>query len=108
MPGTHARDLSPDALAPPQLLKRPKTSADDMSSPAPAFAPGLFDHNSIAALSHSYRSGSPFKHAILEKLFHDDLLAKVRDECLGLSFTEKQTDIYKVPSPLVHPHDPVS
>jgi hypothetical protein len=108
MPGTHARDFSPDHIDPAKHLKRLKTSADDMTPSGSSFAPNLFDHNSIATLSHSYHSGSPFKHTVLDNLFQDDLLAKVKDECLSLSFTEKQTDIYKVPSSLVQPLVPSS
>ena len=107
---TRTRDRSPSPVvqdAAP-LLKRLKTthvstpeintgsliiSGDTTSS----FARNLFDHNNIARLSLDYRQSSPFKYAIVEKLFQDDLLRKVKDECLSeLSFSEKETDIYKV------------
>jgi hypothetical protein len=68
-------------------------SGDTTSS----FARNLFDHNNIARLNLDYRQSSPFKYAIVEKLFQEDLLRKVKDECLSeLSFSEKETDIYKV------------
>lgn len=61
------------------------------------FAPELFDHTTISKLHSAYDASEPFKHALVEKLFQDDLLKKVKDECLSeLNFTEKQTDIYKV------------
>jgi hypothetical protein len=48
-------------------------------------------------MAASYASSEPFKHALVEKLFRDDFLQKVKDECLSeLHFTEKETDIYKV------------
>ena len=62
-----------------------------------SFAKALFDHNNIARLNLDYHQNTPFKYAILEKLFQEDLLRNVKDECLSeLSFTEKETDIYKV------------
>lgn len=63
----------------------------------PHFANDLFDHNNITRLNSSYVESTPFKYAVVEKLFQDDLLKAVKDECLSeLSFTEKETDIYKV------------
>ncbi len=65
----------------------------------PHFANDLFDHNNIIRLNSSYVDSTPFKYAVVEKLFQDDLLKTVKDECLSeLSFTEKETDIYKVSS----------
>ena len=102
------RDHSP---APdPTTTKRPKThhyptpptdvvtenlilSAD----PTPHFSNDLFDHNNVARLNSEYVANTPFKYALVDKLFQDDLLKNVKDECLReLSFTEKETDIYKV------------
>ncbi|EKM79955.1 hypothetical protein AGABI1DRAFT_38606 [Agaricus bisporus var. burnettii JB137-S8] len=67
-----------------------------MPSSSSSFAANLFDHNTIAAHNNSYHNNSPFKHSVIDKLFQDDLLSKVKDECLSINFTEKQTDIYKV------------
>ncbi|KAF7352415.1 Nuclear protein [Mycena venus] len=65
--------------------------------PTPHFADGVLDHTSIAQLHSGYVSNEPFKYAVVEKLFQDDLLQKVKDECMSeLNFTEKETDIYKV------------
>ena len=48
-------------------------------------------------LRREYAESEPFKYATVETLFQDDLLRKVKDECLThLSFTEKETDIYRV------------
>ncbi|KAL5488259.1 NUA3_1 [Sanghuangporus weigelae] len=70
--------------------------ADDPSLRA-CFADGVLDAQNIQRLAESYRSSEPYLHAVLDKLFKDDLLSKVKDECIGeLSFTEKETDIYKV------------
>ncbi|KAL5530516.1 NUA3 [Sanghuangporus sanghuang] len=70
--------------------------ADDPSLRA-CFADGVLDTQNIQRLAESYRSSEPYLHAVLDKLFKDVLLSKVKDECIGeLSFTEKETDIYKV------------
>lgn len=114
MARTHPRDASPDAETDDtvKLIKRLKTSLDtpsDPTDPAPHFASGLFDHNNIARLYSAYNTADPFKHALVEKLFQDDLLVKVKEECISqLSFSEKETDIYKVgclalPLPLAVP-----
>ncbi|TFL05840.1 Oxoglutarate and iron-dependent oxygenase degradation C-term-domain-containing protein [Pterulicium gracile] len=64
---------------------------------ATQFTPELFDHNHIAKLRGTYQNSTPWKYAVLESLFNDDLLKSVKDECRSeLSFTEKETDIYKV------------
>ena len=61
--------------------------------------PILLDADNVDRLAASYASSEPFKHALVEKLFRDDFLQKVTDECLSeLHFTEKETDIYKVRS----------
>lgn len=72
-------------------------SAGVDGDPTPQFAGNLFDHNHIAKLHSGYLTNQPFKYAVVEKLFQDELLKKVKDECLSeLNFTEKETDIYKV------------
>ncbi|KDQ57021.1 hypothetical protein JAAARDRAFT_35618 [Jaapia argillacea MUCL 33604] len=68
-----------------------------LADPTPYFAPGVFDDLNVQRLRMAYQSSRPFKHAIVPKLFQDDLLQAVKDECLAeLNFTEKETDIYKV------------
>jgi prolyl 3-hydroxylase /prolyl 3,4-dihydroxylase len=88
--------------------KRLKTAHSDTSSPPAAAAPPfsntntdqfayeIFNHNHIAKLHTDYFDSSPFKHVVVDKLFQDELLVKVKDECLRLNFTEKETDIFKV------------
>lgn len=61
------------------------------------FTPNLFDPSNIHRLNNYYHASEPFKYALVEKLFQDDLLKNVVDECLSeLHFTERETDIYKV------------
>lgn len=108
----HQRSPSPSLADSPSQIKRIKTShngatgSNSVSSSSPIhpdadvaaqFTPEVFDHSIIAKLNTGYLNNEPFKYAVVEKLFQDDLLKKVKDECLSeLNFTEKETDIYKV------------
>ncbi|KAF4575257.1 hypothetical protein EYR40_005007 [Pleurotus pulmonarius] len=100
MARTHERSPSPEHGD--ALIKRLKTThvsqiATRDSDPTGCFATDVLDHTNIQRLHKEYSASEPFKHALVEKLFQDDLLKKVKDECLSeLSFTEKETDIYKV------------
>lgn len=61
------------------------------------FATNLFSGNNISLLSEQYNVSQPFKHVVIDKIFQESLLMKVKDEIVEhLSFTEKETDIYKV------------
>jgi hypothetical protein len=112
-PTHHRRSRSPDPTM--AANKRQKTTHQDPTAKITAkissitngkkpdldvtssFADGLLDHNNISRLHNEYLSSEPYKYAIVEKLFQDDLLKRVKDECLSeLSFSEKETDIYKV------------
>ena len=62
-----------------------------------SFADGLFNEKNVQDLEKVYKDSGPFLHVVVDKLLQNDLLSKVKDECLGeLSFSEKETDIYKV------------
>ncbi len=95
------RSPSADQSDTVSLLKRLKTQHPNNGTaaedPIAAFATDVFDHGNISRLHNSYLESTPFHYAMVEKLFQDDLLKNVKDECLSeLSFTEKETDIYKV------------
>ncbi|PBL03010.1 hypothetical protein ARMGADRAFT_281173 [Armillaria gallica] len=95
------RSPSADQSDTVSLLKRLKTQHPNNGTaaedPVAAFATDVFDHGNISRLHNSYLESTPFHYAMVEKLFQDDLLKNVKDECLSeLSFTEKETDIYKV------------
>ena len=65
-------------------------------------ASGLLTEENVERLRKEYAESEPYKYAKVETLFQDDLLRKVKDECLThLSFTEKETDIYRVSGPSV-------
>ncbi|KAI0774132.1 nuclear protein [Fomes fomentarius] len=100
---SHDRSQSPDPDQEPSLLKRLKSShisdatPPSTADPTPHFAPDLFGPSNIHRLHTDYDASGPFKHVMVEKLFQDDLLQRVKDEALSeLSFSEKETDIYKV------------
>lgn len=99
MQQTHTRGASID-VDDSRLLKKLKTKhTQEALDPSSSFADSLLDDATVNRLSTSYRESKPYLHAVVDKLFQDDLLSKVKDECLGeLSFTEKETDIYKVSS----------
>ncbi|KII95283.1 hypothetical protein PLICRDRAFT_34124 [Plicaturopsis crispa FD-325 SS-3] len=90
---------SPSHERDPILLKKQKIlhNTEPAFDHSQQFAAEVFDAGAIQKLASSYAVNQPFKYAIVEKLFQDDLLKKVKDECLSeLNFTEKETDIYKV------------
>ena len=100
MATTHER--SPSPTPDEQSPKRAKTdhngstpSSDPDSTSH--FASGLLAPNTIHRLNSEYANSEPYKYCKVEKLFEDELLVAVKDEILAeLSFTEKETDIYKV------------
>lgn len=105
----HVHERSP-SLEPSSdsLLKRLKTTHSSSTSSADhelRFYPGLFGPENVQRLHQAYADSEPFKYAIIEKLFQDDLLKNVKDECMNeLSFTEKETDIYKVSHSILDYH----
>lgn len=61
------------------------------------FAPSLLADSTRSRLRDSYAASQPYKHAVLDALIDDSLLRAAREEIIAeLSFTEKETDIYKV------------
>ncbi|KAF8638615.1 hypothetical protein AX17_002156 [Amanita inopinata Kibby_2008] len=108
MARTRERSPSPGV---PDVVKRLKTShhpspPDTASAPPPSkqpsdptskFADGLFDPENVNRLHNTYGNNKPFKWTTVDRLFQNDLLEKVKDECLcELNFSEKETDIYKI------------
>ena len=87
---------SPPTAAETAAIAPSLINIDTDTGLASQFAHEIFNHNYIAKLHTDYLDSNPFKHAVVEKLFQDDLLVKVKDECLRLNFTEKETDIFKV------------
>ncbi|KAJ1308582.1 hypothetical protein OPQ81_004281 [Rhizoctonia solani] len=87
-----ARPLSPSVPADAPDTKRRKTNGAEHD-----FYPGLLDEANVTGLNAQYAESGPYKHAVVPSLFSDELLKNVKDEILrNVSFTEKETDIYKV------------
>lgn len=63
----------------------------------PNFHSSVFIPENLESQAQQYQSSSPYKYCRMDKLFQDDLLESVKDECVKeLAFTEKETDIYRV------------
>ena len=80
-----------------------KNHLDPLESYTNAFFPNALSPQSSSGLSEFYTQSTPYKHAVIGSLFNENLLHKVQTEILGeLSFTEKETDIYKVRRSSIH------
>jgi Rps23 Pro-64 3,4-dihydroxylase Tpa1-like proline 4-hydroxylase len=98
MAPTRTRSVSPSPTTEP-TTKKPRTDSDapDSEGVTSSFAPDLFHPDTIHKFKTEYTESEPYKHAVVGQLFDDDLLKSVKDEILAqISFTQKETDIYKV------------
>ncbi|OMP87587.1 PKHD-type hydroxylase TPA1 [Diplodia seriata] len=61
------------------------------------FRKGLFDTKVLEDYQKQYAESQPYKHAVIQNLIDTKLLRNVRDEIRQhISFTPKETDIYKI------------
>ncbi|OJD10579.1 hypothetical protein AJ78_08449 [Emergomyces pasteurianus Ep9510] len=61
------------------------------------FHDGLLDRATLEQYKQSYATSAPYKHGVISPLINPALLRSVRTEIQEhLSFTEKETDIYKI------------
>ncbi|CAG8902712.1 unnamed protein product [Penicillium egyptiacum] len=89
---TDAR-ASLDGNAMPQSKKRALSSEEA----AARFRDGLFDTAEQQKYTAEYAKSSPYLHGVIHPLIEPTLLRSVRDEIeTQVSFTEKETDIYKI------------
>ncbi|EEY18319.1 PKHD-type hydroxylase TPA1 [Verticillium alfalfae VaMs.102] len=87
-------DAQADKKASKKKRSKSVLSAADAKS---RFRDGLFDQEVLQAYTDEYATSSPYKHAVIHKLADDKLLRSVRDEIReNVSFTPKETDIYKI------------
>ncbi|KAI0773431.1 Oxoglutarate and iron-dependent oxygenase degradation C-term-domain-containing protein [Irpex lacteus] len=101
MARTHSRSPSParDQAESPTVkkIKSSHTPTTAEADPTPYFANELLTPQNIHRLNQEYANSEPYKYCKVDKLFQDELLESVKDECLAeLRFTTKETDIYKV------------
>ncbi|KAJ6151588.1 Prolyl 3-4-dihydroxylase ofd1 [Penicillium chermesinum] len=84
---------STGASGPPESKKRALSSEEA----AARFRDGLFDPAEQQKYTEAYAKSSPYFHGVIHPLIEPSLLRSVRDEIQEhLSFTEKETDIYKI------------
>ncbi|KAJ5425056.1 hypothetical protein N7465_000126 [Penicillium sp. CMV-2018d] len=82
-----------DGNSMPQSKKRALSSEEA----AARFRDGLFDTAEQQKYTGEYAKSSPYLHGVIHPLIEPTLLRSVRDEIeTQVSFTEKETDIYKI------------
>ncbi|KAF3769209.1 hypothetical protein M406DRAFT_337475 [Cryphonectria parasitica EP155] len=87
-------DRQPGSKKP--LSKRSKTTLTDEEARA-RFRKGLFDQDVLDTYTTEYSESFPYKHSVISGLIDDSLLRNVRREIRdNVSFTPKETDIYKI------------
>ncbi|KAF3348923.1 Pyrroline-5-carboxylate reductase [Verticillium dahliae VDG2] len=87
-------DAQADKKASKKKRSKSALSAADAKS---RFRQGLFDQEVLQSYTDEYATSSPYKHAVIHELADDKLLRSVRDEIReNVSFTPKETDIYKI------------
>ncbi|XDG07136.1 hypothetical protein ABKA04_006751 [Annulohypoxylon sp. FPYF3050] len=76
--------------------KKSKTSLGDEDAKK-RFRKGLFDKDVLDKYTTGYAKSTPYKHSVIHELIDDTLLRTVREEIKNnVSFTPKETDIYKI------------
>ncbi len=71
----------------------PKTSTKIHS----CFRPDLFEPQTLTSYQSAYQRSKPYRHGVIASLVSDELLRSVRNEIFThISFTPKETDIYKI------------
>ncbi|KAI1130231.1 Oxoglutarate and iron-dependent oxygenase degradation C-term-domain-containing protein [Nemania abortiva] len=84
----------PVAQTPPKKKTKTSLSKEDAQK---RFRKGLFDKKVLDQYTQDYSTSSPYKHAVIHELIDDKLLRAVRDEIKdNITFTPKETDIYKI------------
>ncbi|KAI1097992.1 Oxoglutarate and iron-dependent oxygenase degradation C-term-domain-containing protein [Jackrogersella minutella] len=76
--------------------KKSKTSLSSEDAKK-RFRKGLFDKDVLDKYTQGYAKSTPYKHSVIHQLIDDSLLRTVREEIKNnVSFTPKETDIYKI------------
>ncbi|MCJ1378406.1 hypothetical protein MMC17_001504 [Xylographa soralifera] len=95
MSGQKRQRDDPQSVSEPGAKKRRNTTAkEDYRN---RFRPDLFDQISLEDERQNYTHSSPYRYGVISQLIEPNLLKNVRQEILkNLSFTPKETDIYKI------------
>ncbi|KAI1504452.1 Oxoglutarate and iron-dependent oxygenase degradation C-term-domain-containing protein [Biscogniauxia marginata] len=90
------RKAESQAVGQKPAKKKSKTSLSDEEAKK-RFRKGLFDKKVLDEYTQGYAKSSPYKHSVIHELIDDKLLRAVREEIKNnVSFTPKETDIYKI------------
>ncbi|KAI0175640.1 oxygenase-like protein [Hypoxylon sp. FL1284] len=90
------RKAQPPPAAHKPAKKKSKTLLGD-DEVKKRFRKGLFDQNELNKYTKGYADSTPYKHSVIHQLIDDELLRAVRNEIKdNVSFTPKETDIYKI------------
>ncbi|KAI0523847.1 Oxoglutarate and iron-dependent oxygenase degradation C-term-domain-containing protein [Xylaria bambusicola] len=96
MPKAKRKAEEPHAVDQKPSKKKAKTTPSNEDAQA-RFRKGLFDKKVLDQYTGEYSESAPYKHAVIHELIDDKLLRAVRDEIKdNVSFTPKETDIYKI------------
>ncbi|KAJ3566759.1 hypothetical protein NPX13_g7014 [Xylaria arbuscula] len=96
MPKTKRKADEAHAVDQKPSKKKAKTTPSNEDAQA-RFRKGLFDKKVLDQYTRDYAESAPYKHAVIHQLIDDKLLRAVRDEIKdNVSFTPKETDIYKI------------
>jgi hypothetical protein len=97
MAPSHPRSPSPSDES--RATKRVKLVDNTSRDVVADFYAGLLEPANATRLHEDYAASKPYLHGVIDKLFDDALLHSAADEIIReLHFTEKETDIYKVPT----------
>ncbi|KAH6659997.1 Oxoglutarate and iron-dependent oxygenase degradation C-term-domain-containing protein [Truncatella angustata] len=90
------RKADAQATAPKPNKRKSKPSLSD-TEVAARFRKGLLDQKVLDSHTKQYAESEPYKHCVINQLIDDKLLRAVREEVKdNVSFTPKETDIYKI------------
>lgn len=82
---SHSRPGTPSSLPAPKKAKTSHNFDAPVNTPE-VFHPGLLDAANAQALHEAYTNSHPFKYAVIDHLFDDSLLVKVRLRAAATSF----------------------
>lgn len=78
-------------------FKKPHLSSTHTPGIHSHFHPALFEPKTLTTYQAAYQDSQPYRHGVIPALISDTLLRSVRTEILThISFTPKETDIYKI------------